>query len=164
MKILSVRPLPAIIIAGLVAGILNLAGAAMIVGGSPMHGFQLIASGVLGERAFSGGLGAAVLGALLHFTISIVAATIYWAAAGRMNLLQKHWLMGGAAFGLIAYIVMNLIVVPLSSAPPSHPSLRVVIEDLFAHVLLFGLPIAGTLNLIRFRDGPAAQRPSAAVG
>ena len=49
----------------------------MILGGTVTDGFQLIASGMLGERALTGGSGTAVLGACLHYAISIVAALIY---------------------------------------------------------------------------------------
>ena len=43
------------IAAGLVAGTTNLAAAGMIFGGTLTHGLQLIASGVLGQRALAGG-------------------------------------------------------------------------------------------------------------
>ena len=42
--------------AGMVAGTTNLVAAAVIFGGTVMRGFQMIASGLLGEEAFSGGL------------------------------------------------------------------------------------------------------------
>ena len=81
-----------------------------------MHGFQMIASGLLGEQAFSGGLKAAVLGALLHFAISIAAAALYLWAAFRYRALIRRWLIGGVVFGILAYLVMNVVVVPLSYA------------------------------------------------
>jgi hypothetical protein len=63
--------------AGILADTMNLAAAAMIFGGSVTHGFQMIVSGLLGERAFSGPANTAVLGAGLHYAISIVAAALY---------------------------------------------------------------------------------------
>jgi hypothetical protein len=62
--------------AGMVAGATNLVAAAAIFGGTMMQGFQMIASGLLGGQAFSGGLKAAILGAVLHFAISIAAAAL----------------------------------------------------------------------------------------
>jgi hypothetical protein len=65
------------IAAGLVAGTTNLIAAGLIFGGTLTHGLQLIASGVLGARAFAGGTATAVLGVCLHYAICIVAAAIY---------------------------------------------------------------------------------------
>jgi hypothetical protein len=105
-----------IVTAGMVAGTTNLVAAGAIFGGTMTHGFQMIASGVLGEQAFSGGLNAAVLGAGLHFAISIAAAALYLWAALRHHALTRHWLVGGVLFGVLAYLVMNVVVVPLSNA------------------------------------------------
>ena len=84
-RIMPSRPLQRIVLiavaAGMTAGATNLVAAVAIFGGTMTHGFQMIASGLLGEQAFSGGLKAAILGAVLHFAISIAAAGLYlWAA------------------------------------------------------------------------------------
>jgi hypothetical protein len=131
------------IAAGLVAGTTNLIAAGMIFGGTLTHGLQLIASGLLGGRAFAGGTATAVLGVGLHYAISIVAAAIYGEAAARNNLLRQRWLVGGIVFGVIAYAVMNLVVVPLSYAANPDFSLAVVVKELLAHTIVFGIPIAG---------------------
>jgi hypothetical protein len=133
--------------AGILAGTMNLAAAAMIFGGSVTHGFQMIASGLLGERAFNGGANTAVLGAGLHYAISIVAAALYWEAVRRVRSLRAHWLIGGATFGILAYAVMNLVVVPLSKAAGPDLSPVVVAKELVAHTIMFGIPIAGVVSM-----------------
>ena len=62
--------------AGLVAGTTNLIAAGAIFGGTLTHGLQMIASGLFGEAAFTGGPGSAALGAGLHYFISIVQETL----------------------------------------------------------------------------------------
>ncbi len=136
------------VVAGMVAGATNLAAAAAIFGGTMMHGFQMIASGWLGEQAFSGGPKAAVLGAALHFAISIAAAAIYLWAALRHRALTRHWLVGGVLFGVLAYLVMNLVVVPLSNAASPDFSLGMIVKELLAHTVLFGVPIAGIVRAL----------------
>ncbi|HLZ03522.1 MAG TPA: hypothetical protein VKR55_15410 [Bradyrhizobium sp.] len=131
------------IAAGLVAGTTNLIAAGMIFGGTLTHGLQSIASGLIGERAFSGGAPTAVLGVCLHYAISIIAAAIYGEAAAGNKLLRERWLVGGTVFGVIAYAVMNLVVVPLSHAANPDFSLAVVVKELLAHAIMFGIPIAG---------------------
>jgi hypothetical protein len=131
------------IAAGLAAGTTNLVAAGLIFGGTLTHGLQSIASGLLGDRAFSGGTATAVLGLCLHYAISIVAAAIYAEAAIRNRMLGERWLVGGTVFGVIAYAVMNLVVVPLSYAANPNFSLVVVVKELLAHTIMFGIPIAG---------------------
>jgi uncharacterized membrane protein YagU involved in acid resistance len=147
--------------AGMVAGIANLVAAAAIFGGPMMHGFQMIASGLLGETAFSGGLKAAVLGAVLHFAISIAAAALYLWAALRHRALTRHWLVSGVVFGVLAYLVMNVVVVPLSNAANPDFSPGMIVKELLAHTVLFGVPIAGMVRALE-RNGqdsePAVRR------
>jgi hypothetical protein len=132
--------------AGLLAGTTNLIAAGAIFGGTLTHGLQLIASGLLGEWAFKGGTGTAVLGAGLHYGISIAAAGLYCALALQRRWWRHHWLVGGTLFGVIAYLVMNLIVVPLSNAPNPDLSPVIVAKEIVAHTVMFGIPIAGIIT------------------
>jgi hypothetical protein len=133
--------------AGLVAGTTNLIAAGAIFGGTLTHGLQLIASGILGERAFEGGTSSAALGAGLHYFISIVVAGLYCALALRSRRWRDHWLAAGTLFGVIAYLVMNLIVVPLSNAANPNLSPAIIAKELVAHTVMFGIPIAGIITL-----------------
>jgi uncharacterized membrane protein YagU involved in acid resistance len=139
--------------AGMVAGTTNIVAAGAIFGGPPMRGFQMIASGALGEAAFSGGLNAAVLGALLHFAISIAAAALYLWATLRHRALTRHWLIGGVVFGVLAYLVMNVVVVPLSHAANPDFSLSIIGKELLAHTIMFGVPIAGIVRAFSLHPG-----------
>ena len=134
--------------AGMVAGTTNLVAAAVIFGGTVMRGFQMIASGLLGEEAFSGGLKAAILGAGLHFAISIAAAALYLWATLRHRALTRHWLAAGVAFGVLAYLAMNAVVVPLSNAAKPDFSPGMIVKELLAHTILFGVPIAGIVRAL----------------
>jgi len=153
--------------AGLVAGATNLVAAAAIFGGTMTNGFQMIASGLLGEQAFSQGLTAATLGALLHFAISIAAAALYLWAALRHRALTRHWLVGGVLFGVLAYLVMNLVVVPLSNAANPDLSLSMIAKELVAHTVMFGVPIAGIVRALLGNGqdlAPEQQRARSAAG
>jgi hypothetical protein len=137
-----------VVAAGLVAGTTNLVAAGAIFGGTMTHGFQMIAAGLLGQEAFSGGLNAAILGAAAHFAISIAAAGLYLWAALRHRALTRHWLVGGVVFGVLAYLVMNLVVVPLSNAANPDFSPGIIVKELLAHTILFGVPIAGIVQAL----------------
>jgi len=133
--------------AGLVAGTTNLIAAGAIFGGTLTHGLQQIASGLFGDAAFNGGAGSAALGAGLHYFISIVAAGLYCRLALRSRWWRDHWLVGGTVFGVVAYVVMNLVVVPLSNAANPDFSPEIVAKELVAHTVMFGIPIAGVVTI-----------------
>ena len=114
-----------------------------VLGGFPLISvFQYIASGVLGESAFAGGIATALLGLLFHFLISIVIAGVFILSADRIPLLRRHPIIGGLLYGFGVFIVMNMIVIPLSATPPlPAPTTPQLIMNLLDHVLVVGLPL-----------------------
>jgi hypothetical protein len=80
---------------------------------------QYIASGVLGNAAFDGGIGTALLGVLFHFFISFVIAGVFILSADRIPLLGRYAIPGALVYGFGVFIVLNFIVIPLSKAPPT---------------------------------------------
>jgi len=136
----------AILAGGLGAGTIDLLFActfnAVHGGIAPLRVLQFIASGVLGRAAFEGGLATGILGVLLHYTILLVAAALFVAAARRQRWLAAHPLAAGVAYGLAIYTVMHLVVLPLSAAAPYHPSMLGRVLDFLVHVGLIGPAIA----------------------
>ena len=112
-----------------------------VLGGVPLISvYQYIASGALGESAFAGGIAAALLGALFHFLFSIVIASVFILSADRIPLLRRYVIPGSLLFGFGVFIVMNMIVTPLSATPPlTAPTTHQLIVNILDHVLVFGL-------------------------
>src|SRR5215472_5633607 len=73
-----------------------------------------IASGLLGPSARQGGVGTYILGVCLHFFIALSAAAVYYLASRKLEFLKEHALVCGLFFGIAVFLVMNLIVLPLS--------------------------------------------------
>ena len=48
----------------------------------------------------------------------------------------------GIAFGVITYFVMNWVVVPLRFGTPLPPKTLSIVTQLFAHIVLVGIPMA----------------------
>ena len=112
-------------------------------GHDPGWVLQSIASGALGNAAFSGGLVSAALGAIFHFAIAIVAAGIYIAASRRLDLLNRFFIPSGILYGATVYTFMNFVVVPLTDFPFKNTySAAQLAGGLVAHMVLVGLPIA----------------------
>ena len=141
------HPLAPVVAGGLVAGTLDITYASLFWGlksGVPAQRiFQSVAAGLLGEASFEGGQGTAALGLALHYFIALSMALVYYLVARRWELLWQRPLLCGAAYGLLLYLVMNYIVVPLSRAGGggSKDTLWVTLSIL-VHMLLIGVPIA----------------------
>ena len=113
-------------------------------GVAPARLFQFIASGLLGARSFNGGWATVLLGVVLHFTIAIGAAAVFYAGCRMIPALVKQPWITGPAYGLVVYAVMHYIVVPMSAvAHRKTPMSGMELADqLFSHMFLVGLPIA----------------------
>lgn len=142
---------------GLVAGALDLTFAFLFYGAqgaTPQRILQFIASGVLGRGSFQMGWDSAALGAFCHFFISVSAAGIYYLASLRLPFLTRRVIVAGATFGILMFLAMHFIVVPLSAVKSGPLQLSSVIGELCSHAFLFGIPIAYAAALAARRRSP----------
>jgi hypothetical protein len=102
---------------------------------------RYVASGPFPAAKGWGPAGAA-LGLAVHFTLMAIMATIFVLAARRFPDLLRSPLKCGIAYGLITYVAMNWIVVPLRFDAPLPPKPLAIATQLFAHVVLVGIPFA----------------------
>jgi len=117
--------LKAILIGGLMAATLDLIAAYISFGpGVP----RAIAGGLIGPQALKGGPIVYALGIFLHYFIAICAAAVYVGASRKLVFLKEHFLVCGAFYGIAVYLVMNLIVLPLSAYHATRPLPRSEIE------------------------------------
>jgi hypothetical protein len=125
---------------GLAAGGLDLISAFITYGwGVP----RVIAAGLLGIKAIHGGLFVYFLGVALQFFIALSAASIYYASSRKLGFLKDHALICGLFYGIAVFLVMNLIVLPLSALHSRGPfGLIALIQGLMVHMFLIGLPIS----------------------
>jgi len=115
-------------------------------GVGPQRILQSVASGWQGAAARDGGWMSAALGAISHYAILVVAAWWYLIALNRSKWLRANPWLGGFAYGACVFFVMNLVVVPLSAAPPRNFVLMNELIPLAAHVLLVGPAISWALK------------------
>lgn len=103
---------------------------------------QFVASGAMGDAAFTGGLATALLGLVLDFIMITVMAGVFIFSVDRIPLLRRNVILGSILYGFGVFIVMNFIVLPLSAAPAlPAPPLWLLIELILQHILLIGLPL-----------------------
>jgi uncharacterized membrane protein YagU involved in acid resistance len=165
-----VRKLNAVLLGGLVAGVLDILYAFIVYGPlsyrlSPMQVLQSVAAGWIGREASRvGGWDTAMLGLASHFMISLIFAAVFVLAAARSPALNRGAVIWGLLYGFGLYVVMNYIVVPLSAAHASQhfamgwgdavarlqeafSALRPqdpwqLAGTIFTHTVLVGVPIA----------------------
>jgi uncharacterized membrane protein YagU involved in acid resistance len=149
----------AILPAGLLVGTLDIIAAIVLTiirGGTVMRLFQFIASGVFGNEAFSGGTLYAVYGLIFHYCIAMVWTIIYFLLAGKIAASQRHKVVAGVLYGVLVWIVMNLVVLPLSRTPDIPFNLTSAIIGIVVLILAIGLPLSHLANRF-FSGGKASQ-------
>jgi hypothetical protein len=144
---MTLRPATfAILVGGTIAGALDIAyaiGWAYYRGSNAMHLLQIVASGWLGEAAFEGGWGTAALGLASHFGMAFVYAAFFYFVARRWDWLVRHAVSAGLLYGFAVFLLMNLVVLPLSAFPyPVKLTGLGPATNLLSHLFFFGLPIA----------------------
>lgn len=133
-----------ILYAGLIAGTLDITATTMLFaaqGLSIQRLWQGIASGALGDSAFTGGRKTAAAGLLFHFLLAISVASVYYDASHWIGALVERPVVCGAIYGVLVHLVMSRIVVPLSAAPKRVFSMKTFLIQLVIHICFVGLPI-----------------------
>jgi len=147
----NANALLAVLWAGFACGVLDITAAFIVYGffgAKPVPLLQGIASGLLGPKAFSGGLATALLGLLCHFLIAFAAATVFFVVSRTIPVLVQHAVVSGALYGVAVYFFMNRIVLPLSAAAKRPFSTKMMIIGVVIHIFCVGLPIS--LSVRRF--------------
>src|SRR5258708_9986801 len=167
---LTMKFLKAIIVGGLVDGVLDITYALIVYGPlshqmPPVQILHSVAAGWIGhDAADAGGAATAVLGLCAHFMIATGMAAVFVFSAKRMPALKSHPVMWGFIYGIGLYLAMNYLIVPLSAAHASQhfaSNLQEVISrlqvsfssvrpkdpwqlfgTLFTHTVFVGVPIA----------------------
>ncbi len=143
--------LKVILVAGLLAGSLDIIAACANAylnnpNSTPDKVLRFIASGVFGKQAFTGGSIMVAWGLLFHFIIATGFAALFVLAAQRFRFLRQNFVVSGLLYGLLAWLIMNRVVVPLSQTPPQPFAWEKAIIAMLILVCMVGVPIAWVTN------------------
>ena len=134
--------------AGFIAGLLDIIAAIvtymiMAPGKNPINILNYIASGVFGkETAFSGGWSMPVLGLIFHFIIALIWAILFYVLYPYFNKMVKNKWLAGIFYGVLVWIIMNRVVVPLSNTPKNPFRLSSAIIGVLTLIIFLGIPIS----------------------
>ena len=102
---------------------------------------RTVASGPFPAATDMGASGA-ILGLVVHFALMAVMATVLMLIVRRSRAYLDHPILVGVVYGLVTYFVMNWLVVPLRFGTPLPPKTLSIATQLFAHIVLVGIPMA----------------------
>jgi len=132
-----------ILTAGLIAGTLDiLAVIFLLAGGNAIGVFKGIASGVFGKTALEGGSGMVAWGALFHYVIAMSWTTAYFLLYPKLPFLKRNKWLNAAAYGVIVWSLMNLVVLPLSNVGSRTLTLLGALENMLILMVCIGLPVS----------------------
>jgi hypothetical protein len=132
----------AICAGGLIAGTIDIAAACLINGRSIPFILHTIAGGLLGARTYAGGWRSALLGLVLQEAMAVLIAACYVLAARVFSDLRQRWVSWGLLYGVVIFVVMNYVVLPLSAWKVIPHFSAWKFAGNLAAMLLFGLIVA----------------------
>ena len=142
----STSSIRTIVRAGLVAGALDALGAMttfMLRGGkNPAIVWKYVASGVFGKEALAGGTTTVVWGLVFHFCIALTFAAFFFLIYPTLRRFISSSIVLGLLYGVLVWVVMNLIVLPISNVAPQPFELTKVLIGMSVLIVCIGLPIA----------------------
>jgi hypothetical protein len=100
---------------------------------------RFVASGPFPAATDMGAAGA-ILGLAVHFTLMAIMVTGFVLLARLRPQLLDTPFRSAMAYGVLTYFAMNWLVVPLRFGTPLPPKTLSVVTQLFAHLVLVGLP------------------------
>jgi hypothetical protein len=84
----------------------------------------------------------ALLGAALHFLIAFSAAGVFYGASRKLIFLRRRPILSGVLYGIVVYLFMYWVVMPLSAYHKPPFSISATIIAIVTHIVCVGLPIS----------------------
>ena len=137
-----------------IAGLLDIAAACLssyfTSGIAPGRVLQYVASGVFGSKAFSGGYVMMAWGLVFHFIIAFACTVFFFLIYPHMSFLRRRLWLNCILTGSIAWLVTNLLILPLSNTPPVTLTIASIFRSFLILVFCIGLPVS--LFAIRYYE------------
>lgn len=111
-------------------------------GKDPLRVFLFIASGVFGREAVAANANLAWWGLLFHYFIAFCWTTLFFLLYPKLKFLSGRKYLAGIAYGIVVWMVMTMVVIPLSNVQQLPFTLSRVIVGVSILMVFVGLPIS----------------------
>lgn len=136
---------------GLIAGTLDLIAALLLftfkTKQHPAVLLRYIASAAFGTRAINGGNGMAFAGLCFHYLIAMFWTALYFFIFPKIFPCSGSVVANAVIYGMFVWIIMNLVILPLSKAEPRPFSPQMALINVIILILAIGLPCAYALMI-----------------
>ena|SRR3989337_2866371 len=135
-----------IALAGLLVGSLDIIAALVNfyinTGKDPLIVLKYIASAMFGKSGFSDGNAMAAWGLLLHFLIAFIWTILFFLIYPKLKLLSWNRIITGILYGILIWIMMNRVIVPVSKASTGPFDLKQAIIAVLILIAAIGIPLS----------------------
>ncbi|MDQ6813043.1 MAG: hypothetical protein M3040_04840 [Bacteroidota bacterium] len=140
-----------IIKAGAVAGTLDIITACTYYciktgGSNPLNVLKFVASGVFGKDAIAGGSTMIIAGLALHYFIAFAFTAFFFWLFPKVKVLSTNKIGTGVVYGIFAWMVMNLLIVPLSNVAARPFNLANSVINAVILIVCIGIPLSFMAN------------------
>ncbi|MGH9782203.1 MAG: hypothetical protein ACRD33_10335 [Candidatus Acidiferrales bacterium] len=106
--------------------------------------FEYIASGLIGMKSFTMGGESVALGVAIHYAIAMTWTVIFYLLSRKLLILTRRAAISGIVYGGVVYVIMNVVVLPLTAVPHSTNAMTVAsrVSGVLALLFCIGLTIA----------------------
>ena len=112
----------------------------------PLAVFRYVASGAFGRDALTGGWDMVVWGLFFHFIVATSWTFLFFLLFPKVKVLQLNKVYVGILYGVVVWLGMNFIVLPLSNVPPLTFRLVPTAIMIGIHMFVIGLTISLLAN------------------
>lgn len=103
---------------------------------------RYIATGVFGPEAMKGGVGMMLAGLLFHYLIVLGCVLVFYFLYPRIKMMRTNKLLTGVVYGMLVWVVTNLVIVPLSLVKRGPMTFQSATIAMLILVFMIGIPIS----------------------
>lgn len=111
-------------------------------GKNPVAVLKFIASGFFGKEAFADNSLMPIYGLFFHYVIAFSWTALFFFLFPKISFLSKNKFVSGAVYGVFIWIIMTLLILPLSNAPDLPFNIIQSILGIIILILAVGIPIS----------------------
>jgi hypothetical protein len=135
-----------ILLTGFLVGTLDMLFALIMAytknGVTPDKVLRYISSGAFGKHAYSGGGEMILAGLFFHYLIANSFTILFFSLYEKLNFRSVNKTVLGILFGIAVWMVMNLLVIPLSKIPSRPLELKGMLQSAGILIIAIGLPLS----------------------
>ncbi|WP_349313909.1 hypothetical protein [Chitinophaga sp. MM2321] len=101
-----------------------------------------IASAAFGPAAFSGDPAMPWWGVFFHYCIAMAFTILFFLLYPKLPAMRKHPALTGIGYGIFIWVVMNILVLPLTRIPAAPFRLDGAVIGVIILIVMIGLPLS----------------------